>query len=403
MTAGPTDTELAKNYWKRTALSLRSQLEEKNPDMATRGKSGGIAEEYAQQYKEGVKIRGFERGLGDLNPERSDTQPKIDTGRLALSGQETVRELVKQGKSDEQIQAFLEKTSGYVDALALAGNDPTTTALLFNRVMNSSGNNQQLAYKDILEIIRMSQQLGPAHSRQNETAAIITALANYTAATKTNNSDSATIVQLYQQMSAQQQASFDRHLQLVRENAENRPSFADELAQIAGLQTTLGKLSGKEPPDVLMKRLEIEDKRAEREYNTKIEQGKEVRQGKWIEGAIGALSKLAESPLIREAGKKVAESLPGVGRVAGAVGQVQSSAARATLDQPLDEPFGFTCQQCGTAHRFSRKQLTLIESSPSRAWVCDHCGASYILKQQAGTDTAHPNKDDRRDESPGSF
>ena len=78
----------------------------------------------------------------------------------------------------------------------------------------------------------------------------------------------------------------------------------------------------------------------------------------------------------------------GVAKVAGTVTQVQSSAARSTLDQPLEEVFSFKCGQCGTDHRFSRKALTLIESSPSRLWACPRCGASYALGQQGGPDAA---------------
>src|SRR5437667_6294360 len=179
MTTGPSDAELAKQYWRNKAQHLRAELEESNPSLRPTGATGAKPWKPVEDAAiAGASSRAFLTAFGNGNSEPSLTA-KVSPSEIAASRQRTIEALVKAGKSDAEIQAFLEKTSGYVDALTVAGNDSMMATLLFNRVM--TGGNQQLTMKDMIETIRLAQDLrGPnAGQHQNEMAEVIKALAQF--------------------------------------------------------------------------------------------------------------------------------------------------------------------------------------------------------------------------------
>jgi rubredoxin len=185
-------------------------------------------------------------------------------------------------------------------------------------------------------------------------------------------------------MSSQQQASFDRHLELVRERMDEAPSFTDQLQQIVSVQSTLGKLGAKEDPAITSKRLELEDKKLEREHVARTQAASDERSGKMWNGIAGTISKVLEAPIVREVGRKAAESMPGMNKVAGGVANVQHAAARSALDQSSDIPFGFKCPTCNVEYSFNQQQLAAIGSLPNHTWVCPACGSAYVLSAMPG-------------------
>ncbi len=238
----------------------------------------------------------------------------------------------------------------------------------------NSGEQQGLTIKDVAEVIGL---VNAARSQQpqSDPAAMANALAvamksGVEAAKSNSSTDPVAIMTMLNQ---NQQQGHQQQLQMY---------------------DTLGKIAGKETPEIQMKRLDLLAQREQREFERSIEAGKEKRQSDMIKGIGGAVSKALESPILREAGRKMAETVPGVSKVASTVTQVQSSAARSTLDHPLEEVYSFKCGTCGADYRFSRKALTMIESSPTKLWACPRCGAAYTLGEQAGTDAGQKKNDD---------
>src|SRR5437016_862489 len=176
-TTGPSDAEISKQFWKSRFTRLKNELEENNPSMVKPSAGAKAFQPIQDAAVAGASTRAFLTAFqGDTAP--SNVQ-KVSPGEIAASRQRTIEALVKAGKSDTEIQTFLEKTSGYVDALAMAGSDPMMTTLLFNRVM--TGGNQQLTMKDMIDTIRLAQDLrGPdVRQHQGEMAQVIQALAQY--------------------------------------------------------------------------------------------------------------------------------------------------------------------------------------------------------------------------------
>ena len=392
--------EAERRFWKakHEAAILRNEVETMSPDMygGIESKRIGVGkptplDRAAEAHTRGVELNMFNKGLtGD-----SATKPPQLDPNTVIQAKATIVKALAANHSAEQIALYLEKISPFLDTAMLAGGDPVTQSLLYSKIMSS--NQPQLTTKDIIELITTVNQIrGSQQQPQTDVTGVANAMTNAlkTGAelAKTNNSDP---VQMLQMLNQNQQQSHQAQLQMYERLLETQQprSLREQLTDIREMQDTLGKIAGKETPEIQMKRLDLLSQKEQREFERSIEVGRERRQEDMIRGIGGAIGKALESPILREAGKKMAETIPGMAKVAGTVGQVQSSAARSTLDQPLEEVFSFKCGTCGTDHRFSRKALTMIESSPTKLWACPRCGASYTLGQQAGTDPAE-KKDD---------
>src|SRR5207249_7333316 len=159
-------------------------------------------------------------------------------------------------------------------------------------------------FTDAVSVIKSLQQ----PQGGSDTAAIISALGSFLAATNkgTGNSE---IIALYQQMSQQQQASFDKQLELLRERLTDQPSFSDQLAQIVQVQNTLGKLSGKESEAMQSKRLELEHQRWAKSIDLDLEKRKSAGQVEMIKSLTGGLSRALENPVVRELDRSVGSKI----------------------------------------------------------------------------------------------
>ena len=387
-------------YWEKRARAARLAQEARELDPALehpanrRDESLGRdpGKEYLVGLASGMRARGVREGLLGEN---SAAKPaaKVSADPVAVKGQ-IIQEMIRQGKDTEFIAQAMDKITPFIDTLALAGDNPALQTILVSKIMSGGlGTNPT---RELIELMRLQRELQP-QQQQADPASLMTAT---TSAIRTgvelsrnNNADPITIAKILADTQAQNHSQTLQMYERLLETSQPR-SLREQLGDLRDVQDVLGKIGGKEDKEVRLKMLEIDDKRQEREYTRQAEQAKDARFSKMIEGGIGALSKIAELPVLREAGRKLAENLqnvPAVGKVAGAVGAVgsaQSTAARSLLNEPLNEKFSFTCQKCGQLSNFSRRELTMIESSSTRAWVCPHCGEQYRLSPGSGsTDT----------------
>ncbi len=226
MTTGPSDAEISKQFWKSRFTRLKNEIEENNPSMVKPSAGAKAFQPIQDAAVAGASTRAFLTAFQGDNV--SSGVQKVSPGEVAASRQRTIEALVKAGKSDDEIQSFLEKTSGYVDALAMAGNDSTMATLLFNRVM--TGGNQQLTMKDMIETIRLAQDIrGPnAGQHQGEMAEVIKALAQFNKGgsdpAQAFNNAASLLGPLYQQMNTANRESFDRYLGLLHEQMDRQSS-----------------------------------------------------------------------------------------------------------------------------------------------------------------------------------
>src|SRR5437667_1153119 len=303
--SGPSDVQLAREYWRKQAMHLRAQLEESNPSLKPTGATGAKPWKPVEDAAiAGASSRAFLTAFGNGNSEPSLTA-KVSPSEIAASRQRTIEALVKAGKSDAEIQAFLEKTSGYVDALAMAANDPMMTSLLFNRVM--TGGNQQLTMKDMIETIRLAQDLrGPdAVHNQSEMAEVIKALAQFNKGgsdpAQAFNNAASLLGPLYQQMNTANRESFDRYLGLLREQMDRQSSNnpLDLLRQVKETQDIVGKITGRESEAITQRRIELEHERWKENLLAETERKKAAGQADMIKQVTGGLGRIFESPIIK--------------------------------------------------------------------------------------------------------
>lgn len=389
--------EREQRYWKmkRDALVLRNEYETQNPEMfqgAEKRLGAGKPtpmDQLEQAHVRGAAMRMYEKGYSGGND--GDSKAKTSPGEIAASRQRTIEALVKSGKSDAEIQAFIEKTSGYVDAMALAGSDPMMASILFSKTM--SGGNQQLTMRDMIETIRLAQDLrGPNKGEhQSEIAQVIQALTQYNRGSgdpsQTFNTAANVLGPMYAQMNQANKESSDRYLDLLREQMDRQSSNnpLDYLRQLKEGQDIVGKLAGKESETIQAKRLELDHEKWKASMEADTERKKTAGQTDMVKTIVGNLSKALENPVIREAGRGIGQALgktsPRAGAVVNAVAGAPQAAARTELNTPPTQvPWGLVCHKCQTQHTFTQLQLAQIEESGGR-WSCGKCGEVYELRR----------------------
>jgi len=397
VTTGPSDSELAKLYWRRQAQQLRAQLEESNPSMKPTGGSGTKPWKPVEEAAiAGASSRAFLTAFGNSGSET--VTPKVSPSDVAAAKGRIIEAMVAAGRDTKYIEDAMLKISPHLDLFALS-SDPAVQSVLLQRIMNNNPP-QNLGMRDLIDAVKLVTDLRNTTplTSQSDPASVMNAAGNLfrtgveTARGRNDGIDMSQVLQMQQQSHDRMIQAQQEHFKEIRELQSQTPTLVDSLKQYRELQGLVGTAPDK--PEVMMKRLDLQAAADQREHEYRLESAKEKRQSEMIKGIGGTIGKALESPILREAGRKMAETVPGVGKVAGAVSGVQTSAARATLNEPLQEIFGLKCSQCGTDHRFTRGQLTIIESSPTKMWACPNCGASYSLKPQGGTDTMAGKNDE---------
>jgi len=309
------------------------------------------------------------------------TQSRQWTTQQAL---DFAKYLASIGKSPEEIQRYITKLGATLD---LASSTDYRNPFAQNYLMAATSERERWGVKDFTDAVSVIKSLQQPQNG-SDTASIISALGNFIAATKGNSSDLATIQGLYQQMTSQQQASFDRHLELVRERASEQPSFQDQLQQIVTLQTTLGKLGpGKESETIQTRRLELDHEKWKANLDAETEKRKSQGQMDMVKQITGGLSRALEAPVVKEFGKSVGRQIGLDNPLSG----VQTRAAQEqvkALSNPLAAERSFSCPKCHQTSYFTNKDLLAIAESHSGKWVCPGCSEPYQLK----------NDDQRKDE-----
>jgi hypothetical protein len=405
MTAGPSDAELAKLYWKRQAQQLKAQIEEADPTMkSTTGAATGVKpwKPVQDAAVAGASTKAFIQAFNGNN--ETSVTPKVSPSEVAAAKGRIIEAMVQAGRDTRYIEDAMMKISPHLDIFALS-SDPAVQSVLLQRIMSGGASGgQNFGMRDLIEAVKLVNDVRAPQQSQSDPGSLMTAATNAVrigaelGSSKNNSSDPLAMMKMITDNQAQSHAQQLQMYERLLDSQQPR-SLREQLTDLREVTDTLGKISGKEPTEIQMKRLDILAQREQRQFESSIELQKGKQQSAMFENIAGALGKALESPILKEAGRKMAESIPGLGKTAGAVSQVQSNAARSTLDQPLDEVFAFTCQQCGTTHQFSRKALTLIDSSPTRMWACPKCGASYRLGQQVGGAGTAPS-DDKKDQPP---
>src|SRR5207247_1673663 len=125
------------------------------------------------------------------------------------------------GKSPEDIQRYITKLGATLD---LASSTDYRNPFAQNYLMAATSERERWGVKDFTDAVSVIKSLQQPQGG-SDTAAIISALGSFLAATNKGTSNSE-IIALYQQMSQQQQASFDKQLELLRERLTNQPSFS---------------------------------------------------------------------------------------------------------------------------------------------------------------------------------
>jgi hypothetical protein len=327
----------------------------------------------------GMEVAHFEKGLSGSSEATGQSQRQTWTTQQAL---EYARYLASLGKTPEEVQKHIQILGSTLD---MAASPEYRNPFFQNTLMARTSESERpfSGVKDFVEIVQMVKSMQPPQN--DSTAAIITALGSFMASTRPSGNDSGTVAQLYQQMSDQQQKSFDRHLELIRERMNDSPSFAEQLQQIASLQGTLGKISGRESESIQAKRMDLEHERWKVQTDADTERKKSAAQNDMVKTAFGNLGKILESPVIKEAGRGIGQALgktsPRAGGVVNAVTGAPQTAARTELNTPPTQvPWGLVCHKCHTQHTFTQLQLAQIEESGGR-WSCGKCGEVYELRR----------------------
>src|SRR6267143_1949558 len=361
------------------ALRVRSETERLNPlmVMGERAKPS-LGERLKKNTDEMIEAKHAydlsKSMFGNGGSESRSERPQVNQSNFKA---DILKAVIASGRSPEESAKLMEQLSPYL----LAVDDPAA-ALLVSRLGNGG---EKMTLKEILEIIQLTKNMQGSQSASDPAAmanAIVGAIrTGAELSSKNNGSDAGTIQSLYQQMTTQQQQSFDRHLELLRERYTDQPSFDQQLASVLDLQKRLGGL-GKESESIALKRMNLEHERWVKAEEISADVRRSKSQSEMVRTITSGLQKALENPVLSELGKNVGRKIPGVGSTINAVSEAKTAAAQAEINNPLNVPYAFTCSKCHSDHRFTAGQLTMIEAQGGR-WVCtgtingEPCGELY--------------------------
>jgi hypothetical protein len=393
--SGPSDAELAKQYWKRQALKIRGELEEHNPTFAKPSAGAKTFEPIQQAAVAGASTRAFMEAFQG-NGSGNKSQPVMSDPAGAKA--RIVEALVKQGKSGEHIQDVLDRVSPHIDIFSMT-SDPAVQSILLQRLMNGN-QGQNFGLRDLVEALKLVETVrAPQQQPQTTDAgqlanALATAMKSGVEAAKSNsnNSDPTTVLKI---ITDNQRESHAQQLQMYERllDSQQPRSLREQLEDLRGVSDSLGKIAGKESEAVTLKRIEMENQRWAKQTDIDADIRKARGQTEMIKTITGNLQKALESPVVRELGKNVGKKLPG----AETFSQARVNSAQAEIRNPTETPWQFTCPRCKTSHTFTTKDLTMINERGGR-WVCTGtidgkpCSETYQLRNPGGS-----SPDDRKD------
>jgi len=393
MTTGPSDSELAKQYWRRQAQNLRAQLEEANPSLKP---IGGIGSRPWKPVEDaaiaGASSRAFLTAFGNGGSEPS-VMPKASPSEVAAAKGRIIEAMVQAGRDTKYIEDAMQKISPHLDVFALSA-DPAVQSVLLQRIMNNNSA-QNLGMRDLIDAMKLVQDLRNTSQQtpQSDPASLMSAAGNLFKTgveTARNRNDGMAVSELL----AMQQQSHDKMLQAQQEHfreirelqhqQQSSNSPLDLLRQVQETKDIVEKITGKESEALATRRLELDHEKWKTQTEADTERKKAANQTELVKTAFGNLGKFLETPIVREAGRSVGQALtkrvPSAGAVVNAVTGAPGEAARSELRSPPTQlPWSFTCSTCKFSRNFSQFELAKIQQSPERRYICDGCGAAYQL------------------------
>jgi hypothetical protein len=344
----------------------------------------------------GLEVFQFEKGIGG-NTSKSAT-PQVTPGDIASAKARIVEALAKAGKSAPEIEEYLTRISPHLDVYALATNDPTSQALLYSRVMSGNG---QSGLKDIVETIKLVNDLRGPQQQQSDPAGMISAVAKvFEVAQRRNperdpvetfNAAVQTVAPFINQQNESLKTAYQGQIDMLKLQLEQNRG-TDPLTVLKQWHETgqqLGLIGQPESDEIKLHRLqgleedrkrayELERERWQHELRTKEEDRRQKAQNSMMQQVVGSIEKIVESPVVKELGKNVGNK---IGMPANPLAQAKTQAAQNQLSDPLSTPYSFTCGKCKKDFAFSAGQLTKI-SEAGGTWLCpsEGCHEVYRLK-----------------------
>ncbi len=401
-----TDNKVQAAKKERDFLEVKVEAAELKKDLARlskglgegSGDDGGMRpiDRVREAYTSGLEIRAFKQALGDGEGESSksnSSEPSQKTVQEAGDARaKIVESLVKAGKSVDEIEQYLIRLGPHLEMAAIA-RDPYAAAMLYSRFGN---NPKDMQFKDVIETIKLVNDMKGGGNSQGSVAEIATALVEAFKAGK-EGAQSANPgmgnFEAFQEGMKFVTPILDKQNDTVKTAyAERIKSLEEKLAgsdpvtylkQIKETAETLG-LGGMDK-ELELHKLHLEEKQGDRKFEwdlknwelekqEKIETRKEKRQSQILDRVFKGVETALESPVIKEAGKMVG------GKLEGKLPDVRGQAARSQLQEPLKEVQEFMCPNCRRTTEFTKADLVTIANRGGR-WVCptQGCGKPYIL------------------------
>jgi len=156
-TTGPSDAELAKQYWRKQAQHLRAQLEEANPTMKPTGGTGAKPWKAVEDAAvAGASSRAFLTAFGNTGNETSIT-PKVSPSEVAAAKGRIIEAMVQAGRDTRYIEDAMQKISPHLDIFALS-TDPAVQSVLLQRIMNNNSG-QNFGMRDLIDAMKLVEDL----------------------------------------------------------------------------------------------------------------------------------------------------------------------------------------------------------------------------------------------------
>jgi len=381
-TTGPSDQELAKKYWKNQYGSLRHRLEESNPDMATPSTGSKAMPWRAVQdaVTAGASTRAFMQAFEGAND--NGLKQKVSPADVATAKSRIIEAMVKAGRDTAYIEDAMTKIGPHLDIFALS-TDPAVQSILLQRIMNGNSG-QNFGMHDLVDAVKLVNDVRGPQTQTQDPASLMNAAGNLfrtgveTARGRNDGIDMSQVLAMQQASHERMIQSQQEHFKEIREIQSQQPTLVDSLRQYRELQDLIGTTPDK--PEVALRKLELADKREERQFSAIQEEKKSKSQTEMFKTITGGLTKVFESDIVRTIGKSVGKKLPGGDPIA-RIDQLKNQAVVEQITNPLDAQRVFDCPKCRKRTTFTVRDLTLIRDNGGR-WACDgpNCHEVYVLR-----------------------
>lgn len=401
-----TDNKVQAAKKERDYLEVRVEAAELKKDLARLSKGlgddsggdGGVrpVDRIREATISGLEVRAFQDALAGGNSQGSkpgNSEPSPKTVQEASDARARIIEsLVKAGKTPEEIEQYLARLGPHLEMAAMA-RDPYAALMLYSRF---SSNPKEMQFKDVIETIKLVNDMKGGGNSQGSVAEIATALVEAFKAGKEGAQTAnpgMTNFDAFQEgmkfvtpiLNSQSEAVKTAYSERIK-TLEERLAGSDPVAYLKQIKETAETLGiGSVDKEIELHKLTQAEKESDRRFEfdlkhwelekqEKNEARKDKRQTQILDRVFRGVESALESPVIKEAGKMVG------GKLEGKVPDVRGQAARSQLTEPMQEVKEFVCPNCRRRTEFTNMELVQIANKGGR-WVCptQGCGAAYTL------------------------